>query len=282
MTIKTILVAPIFEPQVGAAEPDHALVAFANQLACAHDAHLNLCVGVGRLSLPTALIVSEVHGLLQQANAERLKTARAFGEEALRRSHSEGTTATLEILHGDYSDVSRKMTGYARASDISIAQSGERLFGLAETILEELLFASGRPLLLLPAQWQGGVDFKKIVIAWDGSAKAARAIGDAIPLIDEAQDIEIVTIAEEENIRKWTAGIDIAPRITRHARNVRVTALPCVSGDIAQTLRNHAAQTRADLLVMGAYAHTRIRQFILGGVTRSMLADPPVPILISY
>lgn len=282
MTIKTILVAPMFEPQVDAAEPEHSLVAFATQLACRHGAHLNICLGVGRMSLPSAIVVSEVQGLLNQANEDRRVAAKNFGDEALRRAQSEGASASLELAYGDYAQASRILTGFARASDISVTQSGGRLFGLAETALEELMFSSGRPLILLPFKWSGRVDFPRIVVAWDGSAKAARAIGDAMPFIDAATDVEIVTIKGDPNGRKQIEGIDIASRIARHTRNVHLTQLPCVSGDIAQTLRGHVSMTRADLLVMGAYGHARFRQFMMGGVTRSVTADPPVPVLMSY
>ena len=282
MTIKTILVAPIFEPQVEAVEPEHTIVAFATQLACRHSAHLNICLGVGRLSLPSAVVVSEVQGLLNQTNEDRGVAAKAFGSEALRRAQSEGVTASLELVCGDYSHTSRILTGFARASDISILQSRDRLFGLSETVIEELMFSSGRPLILLPAKWNGNVAFPHIVVAWDGSAKAARAIGDAMPFIDAATNIEIVTIEGDSNRGKQIEGVDIASRIARHSRNVHLTQLPCTSGDIAQTLRDHVAMTRADLLVMGAYGHARFRQFIIGGVTRSVIADPPVPVLMSY
>jgi len=282
MTIKTILVAPIFEAQVDAPAPAHSVAAFATQLACRHGAHLNICLGVGRISLPSAAIVAEVQGLLNQTNEDRRAGAKVFGDEALRRAQSEGVTVSLEFAYGDYSQVSEKMTGFARASDISIAQPHDQLFGLAETVIEELMFSSGRPLILLPSKWKGSVAFPRIVIAWDGSAKAARAVGDAMPFIDGASEIEIVPIEEDSSSRKKITGVDIASRIARHARNVHLTELPCTSGDIAQTLRDHVTMTRADLLVMGAYGHARFRQFIIGGVTRSVIADPPIPVLLSY
>jgi nucleotide-binding universal stress UspA family protein len=282
MTIKTILVAPIFEAQVDAPAPEHSVVAFATQLASRHGAHLNICLGVGRLTLPSAAFVAEVQGLLNQTNEDRRAGAKVFGDDALRQAQSAGVTASLEFAYGDYSQVSEKVTGFARASDISIAQPRDQFFGLAETVIEELMFSSGGPLILLPVGWKGNVDFPRIVIAWDGSAKAARAIGDAMPFVDAASEIEIVTIAGDSNSRKQIAGVDIASRIVRHARNVHLTELPCTSGDIAQTLRDHVTMTRADLLVMGAYGHARFRQFIIGGVTRSVIADPPVPVLMSY
>jgi nucleotide-binding universal stress UspA family protein len=262
MTIKTILVAPIFEPQVDAVEPEHSLVAFATQLACRHGAHLNICLGVGRLSLPSAMVVSEVQGLLNQANEDRRAAATMFGNEALRRAQSEGATASLELAYGDYAQTSRRVTGL-RAPLISALRSG-------------------RPLILLPVKWNGHVACPRLVVAWDGSAKAARAIGDAMPFIEAATDIEIVTIEGDSNHGKQIEGIDIAARIARHSRHVHLTELPCTSGDISQTLRAHVAMTRADLLVMGAYGHARFRQFIIGGVTRSIIADPPVPVLMSY
>ncbi|HEY8581045.1 MAG TPA: universal stress protein, partial [Beijerinckiaceae bacterium] len=76
-------------------------------------------------------------------------------------------------------------------------------------------------------------------------------------------------------------GADLAPHLARHCRNVRVVNLP-ERGDVGETLREHARLTRADLLVMGAYAHTRLRQMVLGGVTSRMIVDPVVPTLMSY
>ena len=97
----------------------------------------------------------------------------------------------------------------------------------------------------------------------------------------QANEIEIVSISDDPDVSKRIDAAEIGPHVSRYCKKVTVTSLPS-HGDVAATLASHAQLTRANLIVMGAFARTKLRQMILGGVTSTMISNPPVPVLLSY
>jgi nucleotide-binding universal stress UspA family protein len=145
-----------------------------------------------------------------------------------------------------------------------------------------VLLASGRPVIIVPQVWDRSAAPERILVTWDGSAKAARAIGEGLLLLREAQEVEVVTASGDPDAVKRLDGADIAPHLARHCRSVRVTQLSSPDGDIAAALGNHAKLSAANLLIMGAYAHPKIMQIVLGGVTRSFIDEPPIPVFMAF
>lgn len=129
-----------------------------------------------------------------------------------------------------------------------------------------MLTDSGRPLIVVP---EGRDSFagERILVAWDGSAKAARGLNDALPFLREATHVELVSVTGEKDLELAVSGADLAPHLTRHGIKVGELTLPAQDGDVAETLRHHADLIRADMIVMGAYVHSRLRQMMLGGTT---------------
>ena len=93
--------------------------------------------------------------------------------------------------------------------------------------------------------------------------------------------VELISVTGEKDLAHTVPGAEIAPHLTRHGVTVNVLALPAMNGDVAETLRNHAHLTRADMIVMGAYVHSRLREMVLGGTTQSLLKNTPVPLFLS-
>jgi nucleotide-binding universal stress UspA family protein len=280
MAFRTIFVAPVFEPFEDSAARARSLVDYAAALAAAHDAHLEICVGSCAISVQSALL-SEVRNLVRQANAERRDAANRFGEELMQRTRAAGVVCSLTVFHDSYAELSRHFLHKARRSDVNVLQPSSAVLSLAQGLVEEVLFGSGRPVMLVPTNWNQGLGDGPAIVAWDGSAKAARALGDAMPLLEKAGSVEIVAVSNDPNTAKQLDGADIAPHVARHAANVRLTVLSAEGGDVASAIIGHARNVRASVLVMGAYGHNRLRQFILGGVTSSMISDPPIPVLLS-
>ncbi len=148
-------------------------------------------------------------------------------------------------------------------------------------MLQKVLLGSGRPVIAVPPAWSGPAKPDKVIFTWDGGAKSAHALVDALPLMIQANEIEIVSIRGDPDASKRIDAAEIAPHVSRYCKKVTVTSLPS-HGDIAATLASHAQLTRANLIVMGAFARTKLRQMILGGVTSTMISNPPVPVLLSY
>lgn len=281
MTYKTVFVNPIFSSSAEDKGPSEALARYAIAFAAAQRAHLSVAVGCIRLFAPAAIMVREARALIGKANNERKAQATTYGDGFVARAQASGVTASLDVLQEDYNRLSTHVAHLARFADVAIMEADVGNVSLHEGVLQEVLFESGRPVIIVPPAWAGACEVGKAIVSWDGSAKAARALGDAMPLLVHAREVEIVSISGDPDASKRIDAAEIAPHVSRHCKNVTVTSLPA-QGDVAATLSSHAKLTRADLIVMGAFARSKLRQLILGGVTSRMISEPPCPVIMSY
>ena len=123
---------------------------------------------------------------------------------------------------------------------------------------------------------------RRVIVAWDGSARAARATNDALPFLRAAEAVEVVVVLGDKDIPDTAQGDDLAPHLARHGVEVEVNRAEAWEGEVAQTLRDRAVLSGADMIVMGGYVHSRLRELIFGGVTQSLLKSSPVPLFMSY
>jgi nucleotide-binding universal stress UspA family protein len=171
----------------------------------------------------------------------------------------------------------------ARRFDLSVVAQGEPgKVAPDEVIVEGALFGSGRPVVVVPYIQKTGVSLERVMVAWDASRSAARAVADALPLLAKARTIDVVIVASERPKSDEIPGADIGQHLARYGLNVEVKRIVATETDVANTLLSHAADTSADFIVMGGYGHSRLREFILGGVTRGILASMTVPALMSH
>src|SRR5262249_56205243 len=118
---------------------------------------------------------------------------------------------------------------------------------------------------------------------WEGSRQAARAMADAVPLLQRAAQVRIFTVEKEKELESFRTGVDLAKHLARYGINSEIDSDEKASSqNIGQAFRSYVSQHNVDLLVMGAYGHSRFREFVLGGATRSILSDPPCWILMSH
>jgi nucleotide-binding universal stress UspA family protein len=150
-----------------------------------------------------------------------------------------------------------------------------------ELIAEAALFQSGRPVIVVPYIHSGALTLERVMVCWDGGRASARAIGDAMPLLAKAKAVEVVMVMGEEGKQDTVPGADMGQHLARRGINVEVKRI-VAEGKVQETLLSHAADIGADFVVMGGYGHSRLREFILGGVTRGMLASMTVPCLMSH
>jgi nucleotide-binding universal stress UspA family protein len=170
----------------------------------------------------------------------------------------------------------------ARRFDLSLVGQPDPKEGLPENlIIEAALFESGRPVIVVPYIYKTGLKLDRVMVCWDGGRTAARAIGDAMPLLTRAKAVEVVTITGEAGKRSEIPGVDMGEHLARHGLNVEVENLPGTD-DVGNALLSYAADISADMIVMGAYGHSRLREFILGGVTRTMLGSMTVPCFMAH
>jgi nucleotide-binding universal stress UspA family protein len=248
---------------------------------CAYEtAHLTVHLVSPPLVLPTAKIVPLVQALVETVNAERHEKAEIEKSEVAARARLAGVNMDCALFEGAYSKARTEFINAARLSDCIILPKPSGLLSLERDLVEAVLFGSGRPVIVVPAEWPRGPVFQRIAVAWDGGREAARAVGDALPLLAQADEIEIV--CANPDARKNLSGADLARHLSRHCHTVRLTELPMMFADAGMTLRNYLSAATPDLMVMGAYGHPRSLEFVVGGVTSIMLSDAQVPIFFSH
>lgn len=155
---------------------------------------------------------------------------------------------------------------------------------LGGSYLQSVLFGTGRPTLLLPsgAGKKRLQSLDKIVVAWDYSREAARTMADALPLLVRARQVHILSVFGEKGIRTTCVKGDLEKYLTTHDVKFALEQVPIKQEGIGDCLMSYALERNADLLVMGAYGHSRLHEFILGGATRAILSDPQLPTLVSH
>jgi nucleotide-binding universal stress UspA family protein len=121
-----------------------------------------------------------------------------------------------------------------------------------------------------------------VIVAWDFSRPATRAVADAMPILEAAKRVCVLTVSNEKAIDTRRSGPELAKHLSRHGVEVVLDEIDAKGRGIGEVFEAHVSYRSADLLIMGAYGHSRIREFVLGGATRSMLARPPVPIFLSH
>lgn len=152
----------------------------------------------------------------------------------------------------------------------------------ASGLAESLVLSSGRPILLFPPDSKVS-QIRRVVVAWNTTREAVRAAADAVPLLALAEAVEVLVIDHERHKANHgqEPGADIARHLARHGAKVEVRRLSSDGKDVGQLMLSQAASFRADLLVMGAYGHSQVREWVFGGVTRTVLYGASIPVLMS-
>ena len=151
-----------------------------------------------------------------------------------------------------------------------------------EVVDEGVLFETGRPVIFVPFIHKGGVKLERIIICWNGTRVSARAAADSLPLLKKAKQVEIVIISDKPGKQDELPGADLGAHLARHGFKVDVKRITSPDVDVASTILSYAADSGADMIIMGGYGHSRLREFVLGGATRAMFESMTVPVLMSH
>jgi nucleotide-binding universal stress UspA family protein len=151
-----------------------------------------------------------------------------------------------------------------------------------ELLMEAALFESGRPMLVVPYIQKAPLNLDRVICCWDGSRTAARAIGDAMPFLTRAKAVDLVIVGKGKMNEKELTGADMGAHLARHGMKVEVKNIPAADIDVANVVLSYAADCGAELIVMGGFGHSRLREYILGGATRGILSSMTVPVLMSH
>jgi nucleotide-binding universal stress UspA family protein len=209
---------------------------------------------------------------------ERSRTERRFAEAARRA----GLAYDWSFLRGPDA---RLAPVRARTCDLAIVgqtdpDDPESKFaaGFPETVV----MGAGRPVLFAPYTGPLATDFRRVLVAWDGSREAARAVADALPLLVRATSVAVVSVEAMSDPRETLPRLDVGGYLSRNGVKAEIQVIPGVEISVGEWLLSQAASVSADLMVTGAYGHARMREWILGGVTRTLLRSMPLPVLMSH
>ncbi|MGE0240606.1 MAG: universal stress protein [Parvibaculaceae bacterium] len=182
--------------------------------------------------------------------------------------------------------ISDEIIGHGKSADIIIASATDpsEVSGVELDCIERILVGAGRPLLVLPRSNDHVLNLDRIVIGWNGGREAARSVFDALPLLQAAKSVDVVCVdsKKEERVTPEQPGRRIVAMLERHKVNAIPKTIDGHGESAGKALLKHAVETDAGLLVMGAYGHSRLREFVFGGATRHVLDDMTRPVLMSH
>ncbi len=277
MSYKTILV------HLDAAKSLATRLDLALQVARKFDAHLVGLYALTVVPTPSYAIAEagELAAANRKASAELEQRARATWDAAVRRagwqktewrSSADDALATV-TLHARYADLI--VVGQKEPGDAS---------GVSGEFAHRLPLAAGRPVLFVPYASEKRPVGERVIVAWDAGRESARAVVDALPFLAAAREVKIATFnAGRAGDRHGEApGADVGLFLARHDVKVSVARFQSENRDIGNQLLSRAADLGSDLIVMGAYGHSRLAELVLGGATRTILESMTVPVLMSH
>jgi len=256
---------------------------YAISVAATFESHL---FGVAFAYVPTigrSVVHTTAARLLEQQGDASKRAAQAAADRFDDAAHRAGLSAGSRVFTTTLPGAPDLFGPLARRFDLSVVGQPEpNKIAPEDLIIEAALFGSGRPVLVVPYIHKDPLKLDRVLVCWDGSREAARALGDAMPLLQRAAAVDVVVVTTERAKSDEIPGADVAQMLARHGLKVELQRIGASGIDIANTILNHAADTAADLIVMGAYGHARLREFVLGGTTRAMLSSMTVPVLMSH
>lgn len=280
MAIKDVLV------QVDGSKRAAARIAAAIDLAQIHAAHLTgLCLAVEPPVpaeilgfMPADLLASQRKGVLDQA-----ETAAAQFRLAVEAAGTLGECRIVRVLDLDAADVFIQHARHADVVILSQADPGE-ISVLGRQFPVDIVMGSGRPVIVIPYIGPAPTLGQRVLVAWNGSREAARAVNDALPILERAHSVTVLSVNPDvsSNGERRDSGADISLHLARHG--VKVTAARTIAREISvgDAILADIADNGIDLVVMGAYGHSRLRELVLGGVTRHLLEHMTVPVFMSH
>ncbi|MEQ1715986.1 MAG: universal stress protein [Hyphomicrobium sp.] len=279
MSYKTILVHVNDERRAA------RLISFAAEFAETHGAHL-----IGLFVVPLPVVLNEWPDI---AIAEMIEAQRkAYREEGQRAGELfRQTTARMSkpsewrLVESQYATVSDALIQHARMADITLALQADHAWHLTHTLdaADSVVMECGRPVLVIPNDGTLRTVPKHVTVAWNGRRESTRAAFDALPILEQAGAVDVVWVDPKAS---GSAGdlpcAELAVTLARHGIKTEAKSVRADDANVGVALLEEVKRAGSDMLVMGAYGHSRLREFVLGGATRNLMRNMPVPVLFSH
>ena len=256
---------------------------FAVSIAAAFEAHIaGIAFAYDPVITPNVMDGLSVAWVDTQ-RAENLAAAREAVDRFEAAAKRESLSAEHRIIEASLGKAANLFGRLARRFDLAVVgQTDPERMLPNELLIEAALFESGRPAVVVPYIQKEGLKLDRVLVCWDGGRSAARAISDSMPFLKRAKAIEIVMVASGNGTADELPGVDLGEHLARHDLDVEIKRLIAADVDVGDVILSYAADRAADFIVMGGYGHSRLREFVLGGVTRRILQSMTVPVFMAH
>ncbi|CTQ64663.1 universal stress protein [Roseibium alexandrii] len=263
---------------------DQPAAKYALEFGRVHDAHVTGLAVSFEPVVPAFAAAPMPVDYLQAAHDQAIaaaKDAKDQFDEFARLVGVKNESRLAEILTGGPLD---NVLAHCRPTDlVVIGQSNpDKPEPMRELLIETILFESGVPVLLVPYIGSKSFEPKNVLVGWDGSSTATRAILSAIPVLEKADKVTVLVIEKKANSQAGQPGAEVANYLARHNMNVTIDVVSNPQTGVADTVLNYVTDNSNDLVVMGGYGHSRMREFLFGGATREILEAMTVPVLMAH
>ena len=259
-----------------------SVIDYACRVALRFSAKLNVTSPRLSVRTPSHVIAGDMMAGMAREFERDVAAKSADLEQYVReKATSMGLDVTVRSLAEQWPSSASDMTWRGRTSDLCI-------LGLPKTeaegrmVVEDWIFGVGRPCLLHPGESQDAFELETVLITWDFSKCAARAMCDALPILKAAQNVRVVTVRGEKDIRIEDAKTPVQEWLSAHEVKAEFLEAELGVHSIGRTILDQAYPVGADLLVMGAYGHSRMKEFVLGGATKEILNTTRIPLFMSH
>lgn len=256
----------------------------ASDLARAHGAHL---IGVSVVNVLQAIpmMAGEASVMLMERQAE-IATEAADEADEIFRKHAETLDIETELrrYEGATSDIVALNARYADLTVLGQAALEAKDASVADYLPEQIALQAGRPVLVVPDSGDNYAVGERVLVAWNASREATRAVYDAMPVLQRAKQVTVLAVNPDDahGEHGQVPSADIALQLARHGVKAEARHTVAKEIDAGNEILARAADLGADLIVCGAYGHSRLRELVLGGVTRTLLNHMTVPVLMSH
>lgn len=264
-----------------ATRPGEGAASFAIDAAAAIDAHLDVLAPHVDLVLPASR-APRLAADLDIENAARRAELVTIVDAIIVRATEMGVDTSFEIDWAHAFGLVPFVGEQARLRDVIVTGVDQSIFLSERRVAEYVLFESGRPLVVVPAGYAASFSCKRIAVAWDHSRAAARALHDALPFLAVADEVVLTAVGGEKRFQTDADPATIEAALSRKGLNARFEQIELGARSIGQALQDQALANGAEMLVMGGFGHSRLKEFILGGATSEVLDAPRLPVLMSH
>jgi nucleotide-binding universal stress UspA family protein len=279
MPIKDVLLPLVGEPSVAAVAAIDKCVAVAGDIGAKVTA---MAVEEDILVRPKVVISADLENAAAVEAVRSVSDARgllsAFGAAA----NLVGVRSEQRLEKFAAADIPENLARCARIKDLTIVPV-KADDGRSEKIVEALIFESGRPILICPEELASGlsVAFGDVAIAWDHTAPAARAVADALPLLHAAAAVRIFTATDNKTAAEQESGAALASHLAEHGIKATFETVKINGSSVGKVFEAYVKTNAIDLLVMGAYRHSRLSEIVWGGATKTVIGRPPCWVMMS-